>query len=229
MNYLEIRKQLEELAEHDYKKFSAALIPGCSNLLGIRIPQLRKIAKDISKGDWRRYLEEAQYMYFEETMIAGLVVGYAKTDIDERIKWFDWYINKIDNWSLNDTFCSTFKLKPKEREKVWSYLMTKYTIQDEYVQRVVAIMIMDYFLCDEFEDRIFDVLLKLNYDGYYTKMGVAWAMATAYIHYPEKVYDILREHKLDKWTHNKAIQKMKESFRISDEDKDKLLKLKIHL
>ena len=107
---LQVRNRLEEMAEKDYKEFSASLIPGVENMLGIRIPILRDMAKKIAKEDWKSCMEWEDTVYFEETMLQGLVLGYAKAPVEEILAYAKKFIPKINNWSINDTFCNNFKI-----------------------------------------------------------------------------------------------------------------------
>lgn len=216
---LTVRKELETIAEADYKKFSASLIPGVDNLLGIRIPILRDMAKKLAKEDWKGCMEWEDTLYFEETMLQGLVLGYAKAPIEEILAYTKSFIPKINNWSVNDSFCSNFKIAKKEPEKVWDFLMTYKGSRDEFETRVVAVMLMDHFLDDSYIDAVLKVLGELEIVGYYTSMGVAWAYATAWAKYPEKTKSYLLEHPIDAETYHKILRKCLESYRISDEDK----------
>lgn len=217
---LRVRKELEAIAEADYKKFSASLIPGVENLLGIRIPILRDMAKKLAKEDWKGCMEWEDLLYFEETMLQGLVLGYAKAPVWEILEYARKFIPKIDNWSVNDSFCSNFKIARKEPQKVWDFLMTYKNSQDEFEVRVVAVMLMNHFLDDSHIDDVLEVLGELKIVGYYTSMGVAWAYATAWAKYPEKTKKYLREHPIDVETYHKTLRKCLESYRISDEDKE---------
>ncbi len=221
----DIRKQLHEMQEDGYKKFSAALVPGCDNMLGIRLPLLKKMAKELAKGDWRTYLSDACDDYFEEIMLQGFTLGFAKAGMEEILPYVERFIPKINNWSVCDSFCANFKIAAKEREKMWDFLMD-YREGSEFEQRVVAVMLMDHFLTGEYIDRVTEVLESLDNPGYYTRMAVAWAVATAYAKFPEKIKPVIEEQRLDAWTHNKAIQKMVESYRVSVDDKMYLKALK---
>ena len=214
-----VRKELESIAEADYKKFSASLIPGVENLLGIRIPILRDMAKKLAKEEWKGCMEWENLLYFEETMLQGLVLGYAKAPVEEILEYTRKFIPKIDNWSINDTFCSNFKIAKKEPQKVWDFLMTYKDSHDEFETRVVAVMLMDHFLDDTHIDDVLKVLGELEIVGYYTSMGVAWAYATAWAKYPEKTKEYLCEYPIDAETYHKTLRKCLESYRISDEDK----------
>ena len=216
---LSVRRELESMAEAEYMKFSAGLIPGVTNMLGVRIPALRKIAKRLAKEDWKGCMEWEDTLYFEETMLQGLVLGYAKAPVEEILEYTKIFIPKIDNWSVNDFFCNTFKIAGKEPKKVWNFLMTYKDSRKEYELRVVAVMLLFHFLTDEYIDEVLKVLSELENVGYYISMAVAWAYATAWAKYPDKTKAYLMEHPIDTETYRRTLRKCLESYRISDEDK----------
>lgn len=222
----DIDDMLKSLATRHQADFSAKLTPGCKPMIGVKIPELRKIAKQIAKHDYKKFLEEYPEEYFEHEILKALVIGYAKDDFDVIISYADAFVPKIHDWAVNDIFCSTFKIAQKNREKVWEWLSGYAVIEEEFSQRVVAVMLMAHFLVDEYIDKVLECMNRLKYDGYYTKMGVAWCVATAYAKYPEKTHKFLLDNELDDWTFNKSIQKMTESFRVSDTDKELLRKMK---
>lgn len=222
----QIRTYFEEYAEPRFKEFTSGLIPGSAPILGVRIPRVRSLAKQIVKQDWRSYLEGARDDSYEEICLQGFVIGYAKADIEELLTWAAAFIPKIQDWSVNDGFCATFKIAQKHRERVWEFLMQYKDSNSEFEQRVVAVMLMDHFLVEEYIDRVLGVWDVLNHEGYYCKMGVAWGIATAYAKFPKETYAFLLDNHLDDFTYNKAIQKMLESYRVSAEDKDMLRGMK---
>lgn len=223
----EVRSYLETYAEEKYQKFTSGLIPGTDTILGVRIPQLRKLAKKIAKEDWRTYLKEARDDSYEEIILQGFVIGYAKADIEEILGYAAEFIPKIHDWSVNDGFCSTFKIAAKHREIVWDFLMQYKNSPNEFEQRVVAVMLMNYFLVEDYIDKVLMVWDELKHEGYYCKMGVAWGIATAYAKFPEKTHAFLLNNHLDEFTYNKSIQKMIESYRIPDEKKALLRSMKV--
>lgn len=227
MTNQEIRKKLLESAEDNYRNFSASLIPGCDKMIGVRIPKLRLIAKEIAKGNYKEYLKNAVDDSFEEVMIQGLVIGYIKADIDEVLEYVKEFVPKISNWSINDCFCSTLKIVKKNRDTVWNFMQQYLNSDKEFELRFLAIMLMDYYIEDEYVDKVIEILDSIHNDGYYLKMGVAWALASIYSNYPELVYKYLKEKSnLDNFTYNKAIQKTIESYRVSDNDKKMLKNMK---
>lgn len=222
----EICVWLKAEAEPKFQKFTSGLIPGTDPIIGVRIPKLRTLAKKIAKEDWRGYLEHAACDTYEEIMLQGLVLGYAKGEIDELLEYVRAFIPKIHDWSVNDCFCATFKIAQKHRKKVWNFLMPYAKSDQEFEQRVVAVMLMDHFLTEAYIVRVLAVWDRLDHPGYYRKMGVAWGVATAYAKYPKETHAFLLENHLDDETYNKAIQKMIESYRISAEDKEILRGMK---
>lgn len=233
-----IRDELYKNMDVEYGKFSASLNPGCGNIIGVRIPVLRNMAKEIAAVNWKEYLDGAVDDTFEEVMLQGLVLGYAKGNIEDILSYLERFIPKIDNWSVCDTFCNTFKIARRYREEVWEFLMqymypikTKKNREDyehsrEFELRFAAIMMMNHFLVDEYIDKVLYAYNIMKDDGYYLKMGVAWGIAEAYVKYPEKTMAFLKNNDLDDFTFHKAIQKMQESFRISAEEKAILKSMK---
>lgn len=150
----EIRDRISEYAENEYRDFSAALIPGAKPLLGVRLPSLRKIAKDIAKGDWRREVEhaEGEYvdLYFEETMLRGMIIGYgtAKKDVTESegIQYLEKFIPMIDDWSVCDSFCNSFTFANKHRDAVWEVLQNYLYSDKEFEVRVALILLLSQYL-----------------------------------------------------------------------------------
>lgn len=222
----EIRTYLEEHAESKLQEFSSGLIPGTDPIIGVRVPVIRELAKMIAKEDWRSYLANARDDTYEEIALQGFVIGYAKADIDEILSYAKAFIPKIHDWSVNDGFCSTFKIARKHREKVWEFLMQYKESPNEFEQRVVAVMLMAHFLEEDYIDRVLAVWDALKHEGYYCKMGVAWGVATAYAKFPKETHAFLLDNHLDDFTYNKSIQKMLESYRISPEDKTVLRTMK---
>lgn len=223
-----IKDILKEYIDQKFKDFTSVLIPGARPILGVRVPILRKLAKEIAKDDWQTYLKEATEDTYEEVAIKGFVIGYAKAELKGLLPYIAEHIEKIDDWSLCDGFCSNLKVVEKHQEEFLEFLLPYAKIDDEFKQRVVAVMLMTYYLTDDYIDMSLEVLDSLKNEKYYCKMAVAWAIATAWAKQREKTYCFMQEgnNTLDDWTYNKAIQKMLESYRVSDEDKDMLRKMK---
>ncbi len=215
----ELEPRLRALASAHQASFSSSLTPNCKPMLGVRLPELRKIAKEIAKEDYKGFLEECPDTYFEYETLQAYVLGYAKDDIESILSYADRFLPKIKDWSVSDSFCQNFSLARKHPERVFSWLMEYAKKEEEFPQRVVAVLLMSHFLVPEYIDRVLTVMDMLQYDGYYTKMGVAWCVATAYAKFPKETAAYLANNQLRDWTYNKAIQKMCESYRVADADK----------
>lgn len=215
----ELEQRLRELASEHQAKFSEGLTPNCKPMLGVRLPELRKIAKEIAKTDYRGFLEECPDTYFEYETLQAYVLGYAKDDIETILSYADRFVPKICDWSVNDSFCQNFSIARKYPDRVFSWLMDYAKKEEEFSQRVVAVLLMSHFLVPEYIDKVLASMDILQYDGYYTKMGVAWCVATSYAKFPKETAAYLSDNKLQDWTFNKAIQKMCESYRVTEADK----------
>lgn len=104
-----VRQMLIEMADEDYRAFHSKLVPGTENILGVRVPELRKLAKKLVKDDWREYFDAAPNRYYEEDMLRGFMVGYGKMDLEERLERIRSFVPDIHNWAVCDCFCSTLK------------------------------------------------------------------------------------------------------------------------
>lgn len=226
MNIQEINQQLFELASNSTEPFYNKLIPGGKLSIGVRVPVLRKLAKEIAKDDYKYFMENCPDDYLEHELLQAFVIGYAKDDIETILQYADKFIPKIHDWCVNDAFCQTFSVARKNRKRVFEWLQKYIESDKEYDQRVVAVLLMSHFLTDDYYEKIYPIMDKLDNPAYYTKMGVAWCVATAYAKYPEATMQYLKDNKLDDWTYNKSIQKMIESFRVPDEDKKILRAMK---
>ncbi len=219
---LKIRRELETIAETDYKKFSASLIPGEEHLLGVRLPELREIAKRTAKtDDWQEYLACEPY-YFEETMLQGMIIGAVTLPAEKRLSYIADFIPRIGNWSVCDSFVSGLKFTKTSLELVWDFIQPYLKCDEEFSIRFAVVMMMNYYLTDDYIDRVLELLDQVKHNAYYVKMAVAWALATALAKQPEKTWAYFQCHHLDADTWRKTIQKCMESYRISEEHKTAL-------
>lgn len=218
---MNIREELFSLKEDKYKSFSGKLTKTKYPLIGVRIPLLKKIAKEIKNED----LMTTKDCYFEEIMLEGLTIGYLK-DTDVVIEKLKDFIYKIDDWSVCDSCCANLKIVNKNKKKMWDFIIGFKNSNKEFEVRFMVVMMMQYYLCDEYIDKVFEIIDDIRCDSYYANMSVSWLICEALIHYEEKTIVYLWECNLNKFTFNKAISKACESFRIRDDLKEKLRKLK---
>lgn len=216
---MDLRNKLFELADEKYKKFHSGLCPNTDNIIGVRLPQLRQIAKEITKDDWRGYLENCLEDYYEENLINGLVIAYAKCDVEEKLQYIKGFVPKIDNWAVCDSFCNSLKFTTKNREIVWEFLKPYLNSDKEFEIRFAVVMMLNYYITEEYIDAVLKCLDKISHDGYYVKMAVAWAVSICFIHFEDKTMDFLKNNNLDDFTYNKSLQKICESLRVNKDTK----------
>ena len=222
----DIRKKLFELKDKKYQEFQTSLCPNINNIIGVRIPKLRQLAKDIAKKDALDFLKNTKIEFYEEKMLYGFVIGYMKEPLKEKLKYMDKFVPMIDNWAICDCSISTFKFVKNNLEEVWTYLQKYISSNEEFELRFAVIMLMNYYLNNNYIDAVLDIYNKIKHDGYYVKIAVAWAISVCYVKFPEKTMQFLKNNNLDDFTYNKALQKMLESYRVEDEVKKILRKMK---
>ena len=221
---MNVRERLLELQDEKYKKFHSALVPNVNNVLGIRVPDIRKIARELSKNpDWQNYKDDS---YYEELMIQGLLIGYAKLDAAKRLELLKEFVPKITSWGVCDVVCSNLKFTTKNKALVWNFLQDYLNSDKEFEIRFGVVMLLSYFLDDEYIDEVIRILDRINHEGYYAKMAVAWAFSICFVKYWDKTLKYFEKSNISKWVYNKSIQKACESYRISAEKKELLKKMK---
>ena len=222
----EIREELINLADEKYKKFHSNLCPGVENILGVRLPILRKLSKDLSKNNYEDYLNNDNAKYYEEVMVEGLIIGYIKTDNETRLKYIRNFVPKINNWAVCDSFCNNLKFTKKNMSEVWDFILPYTSSKNEFDVRFAVVMMLNFYIVDDYIDNVLSVLNHIHHDGYYVKMAVAWAVSFAYIHFPDKALSFLKNNNLDNFTYNKSLQKIIESNRVSKEYKNLMRSMK---
>ena len=229
INGLTIKENLLQLAENGNKKFTESLHPGIENVLGIRIPALRRLGAQIAKDDWESYLQTADTYYMEERMLQGMVISNLKMkDTEAYLSLVARFITIINSWSVCDTFDFYGKQRfvDKNKKRVWLFLETWMKSDKEYEIRFGVVMAMAHYIDEEYIDNVLQWMDRICHEGYYVKMAVAWALSVCYVKFPQKTMNYLKENHLDDFTYNKALQKIIESYRVSTEDKEIIRSMK---
>lgn len=225
--YLDMQQKLIALAEPDYQKFTAALIPNANNILGVRTPALRKLAKELAAGNWREYFDLNEDVYSEETTLQGITIGYLKEDFETVFSEVLRFVPKISNWAVNDGFCVGLRaVTQKNREKMWNYLLECIETDKPYYIRFAVVMIMNCYIDEEHVEEAFKLFDGIKNDDYYVKMAVAWAISMFYVKLTDKTMEYLCKSELDDFTYNKALQKICESLIPSPEEKTVIKSMK---
>lgn len=221
-----LHQWMKDNREEKYREFNEGLTPGSEGTsYGIRVPVLREKAKEILKDEWKGFLKYAkQDDTYEVIVLHGMVVSLAKIPFDEKILLFEEYIPRITNWAFCDIVCGDFKDIRKNRECGWKFIKKYIGSEKEFEVRTAVVLLLQHYLTDEYIERVLKELICVKHPGYYAKMAVAWAVSTAYVKFPKETYPILEENMLDAETHNKAVQKIRDSYRVSKADKERLVK-----
>lgn len=223
----EIKNHLYELKETDYKEFMAKLIPTVDpgTVLGIRTPALRNYAKELAKrDDIDEFLHSLPHELFDENQLHAFILSELK-DYDRCIKEVDNFLPYVDNWATCDQLSP--KVFKKHKKELLVSIKTWLKSKDTYTIRFAIGMLMQYFLDEEFDETYPKTVAKIKSDEYYINMMIAWYFATALAKQYDAILPYIEKNVLDKWTHNKTIQKAIESYRITDEQKEYLKSLKI--
>lgn len=223
---IKIHEELFALADADYQKFHQNLCPGSENILGIRLPKLRALAKEIASNDWKAFLDNAEFKYAEETMLYGFVLSIVKLSLEERLPYVHTYVKHIDNWAVCDSPVTSMKFIRKNL-KAFLPVVKQYLESDqEYELRFAIIVLLSHYMNDDYIDFILETIDCIHHEGYYVKMAVAWTISVCYVKYKEKTTTFLLDNHLDNFTYNKSLQKICESLRVTKEEKAYIRALK---
>lgn len=214
-----IRERLEQLREPDYQAFASGLLPGIEPILGVRLPELRKIAKKLAKDNWQEYLEQAQDDSMEEIMLQGMTLGYAPGTLQEKEIFLRKFIPKIDNWSVCDSCCATIKLAKEQPEEMWGFLQEYLHSEKEFEVRFALVQFLNYYVNQEYLLRVLEEIDSVSNKAYYVQMAQAWAVSICYRDFPKETEPFLKQNHLDDFTYNKTLQKITESQKVSKEKK----------
>lgn len=239
---------LTEMSEENFKVFSERLMGKEVKMLGVRLPLLRKLSKQIAKEDGQTYLEETEFVhkmtdlkstegktfanadnpYMEEIMLYGMVIGQMKEPIEILFPYIERYVALIDNWSTCDSFCSGLKQTKQQMGEMWDYLQSYLCSNKEYHIRFAVVMFINYYISEEYIDKLLKTFDEIHHEGYYVKMAVAWALSICLMKYWDKTiaYMESEDNHLDDFTYIKALQKGRESLCLTAEQKQYLKELK---
>lgn len=223
----EIRNGLFDLQDSQYRDFQAKLIPSASadKMIGVRTPVLRKLAKDLAKRkEIGGFLNDLPHRYFDENQLHAFIISQLK-DYEQCMDEVIRFLPYIDNWATCDQLSP--KIFRKHRPKLIDQIR-KWIISDRtYTIRFGIGMLMEHFLDEDYDPAYPEMVACIRSDEYYVNMMIAWYFATALAKQYDSILPFIENRRLDPWTHNKTIQKARESYRISPEQKEYLKALKI--
>ena len=223
----EIKEELFNLQDEKYRDFQAKLIPTVSpdTVIGVRTPALRKYASQLVKReDVQEFLDVLPHSFFDEYQLHAFIVS-AMRDYDRCMEEVIRFLPYVDNWATCDQMSP--KVFKKHRQELIPHIKEWIASDATYTIRFGVGMLMEHFLDEDFDPKYPELVADLRSEEYYVNMMIAWYFATALAKQYDAVLPYIENRRLDTWTHNKAIQKSVESYRITPEQKEYLKSLKI--
>ena len=214
--YNEIINELWKNKDEKYRNHHQKLINDDLDLIGIRTPHLRELAKYISKHDYQGFIKYNTHKTYEERILHGLIIGYLKLPNKIMLEIIDEFLPYNTNWAINDIVCSNIKQFKKMDISVVNRYMGS---NNPFTIRFGLTILLAHFINKENLDFIFNICDKVTRENYYIKMANAWLLSVCFVKHPEETYKYLRKNKLDKFTINKTISKICDSYRVGEEVK----------
>ena len=227
-DYAAILEKFSELSDPKYKAFNESLIPGTSTAYGVRVPAIRNIARAVIKSSPEDFLKVSRPDSYEEIMLRGMVIAGMKLPVSDKLPLIEGFLPLIDNWAVCDTFCGDIKLRsPEEKRLIWEFMEPLFCDPREFYARFVLVMFLGHFVEPDYILRGLGAIEALTQEQYYVRMAAAWAVSVCYVKFPGETLPLLQRRTLPKFTQNKSIQKIRESYRVPKEDKDMPLQYKL--
>ena len=227
MNYQKLATKLNKLSEPKYQEFNYKIVNTKQTLLGVKMPLLRKIAKNLSK-DYKENLKifKDNEDIYEMVLLEGLMLSYAKAPFETIQKDIECYVDKVDSWAQIDSVMLGFKTIPKEPD-ISLKIITKWLKSDkEFLVRSGLVGLLGFYVDELHLGQLFTLSQQIKHDGYYVMMANAWLISVCMAKFPKQTLEFFKNNRLDKRTHNIAIQKSIDSFRVSASNKEIIRKLR---
>lgn len=224
---MDILKMLLDLQDVKYGDFQSKLTPGIlrEKFIGVRVPLARKLGKELIKSDnYKGFLIDLPHNYFEENILHSILISEIK-DYEECIKLIDEFLPCVDNWAVCDILSP--KVFKRNRDKLIDKIYEWTSINHLYTNRFGIGMLMSHYLNEDFKEEYLKIPASIISDEYYLNTMIAWYFATTLSKQWDKTIPYVEDKKLSPWVHNKTIQKARESFRITNDQKVYLKSLKI--
>ena len=221
-----IKEYLLSKQDIGYRNFTLPLLPNIDEktFIGVRLPIIKKYAKELDKKSREEFLNSLPHQYHEENILHAMILSNVK-DYETYIKYVDAFLPYITNWSVCDTLCNKYLVKYKHLliKEIYKWLKS----DELYRVRYAVKCLMNYYLNEDFKEEHLQKVEEVKLEDYYVKMMIAWYLATGLAKNYDSFIKAIEEHRFDNFTHNKAIQKAVESYRVSEEHKAYLKTLKI--
>ncbi len=222
-----ILNDIKQMQDKEYQKFHSKLCPNNDNIIGVRVPNIRKYVKKLQKEEpnYLELIDINSFIYYEEILVFGLYIVTSNLDDNQLFYYLDLFVPLIDNWAVCDIVCGSMNVKENKQDTIYKYIKKYSKSLNEFERRFFVVMLFHY-LDDKYIDMVIKDINKINTNEYYVSMAVAWLVSIIYIKYQEKCLLFLNNNDLDTKTYNKALQKIIESTQVSKKEKEliKLLK-----
>ncbi len=222
-----ILDEIVALCDNQYKEFSKKLIPGCDNILGLRAPFARAIAKKYANTPTgSKFLSALPHKYHDENMVHAYMLGMQKDDTEKSKKMLIDFLPYVTNWAVCDSLCMSLKRFFKKPELVYDFVLECLKSDKTYTVRFGLVSLLDYYVDNKHIDDLIRISTNIKSEEYYINTALAWLLSVMLVKEYENTVVIFEKRLLPKWVHNKAIQKAKESYRINKEKKEYLCELR---
>lgn len=220
MTQKEIDAELYSAADEKYREFNARIINTKLNMIGVRAPVLKSLAKKIAR-DLGDFLDSYTYENYEQVLLYSLVLAYAKMPLEDKYPYLDAVMRKYDNWGVVDMTVSAFTQAGREREK---FLRDYARLESapEFERRFLAVFLLDNGITEDMLDYTLAAYERIQNDEYYVNMAVAWGISVALVKFYDRTVEFMKRGTFNDFVVRKAVQKARESYRISPERKAEL-------
>ncbi len=233
----ELRRRLRELAEPQYRAFASKLLPGVDRVLGVRVPTLRALAKEIAQNCGQEFLNavlrndvtRCSFESYEERLTVAFVLAETELDFDARLDAVAAFVPSIDSWAVCDSFSAALKIPKASRDAFWEFLDFCAASERPFEVRFAVVATLNRFLETERLDAVFERANRVaarRLGEYYVDMSLAWLVAEAFIRFPDATLKFLGCNDFDDFAFNKSLQKIVESRRVDEATKNKIRRLK---
>ena len=224
-NYNDFIQYLKSLSDSKYREFHFKLTND-NTIIGVKTPKLKEIALYLSKNKYEKIFNKSNFETYEEKVIYGLIIGYLKTDFSIKLKLLNQFLPLNNNWAINDIVCANLKSFKTNQEQGYHFIEKCLKSSNSWDIRFGLVLLLDFYINDNYIDKILKISNSVKNNDYYVKMANAWLISICYIKYPNKTIQFIKNNQLDNWTHNRAIQKIIESKRVNEHEKTNLKELK---
>lgn len=225
-NLDEIREIMNSYANENHISFFKKISKEAENVQGIKVPDIKRIAKLILKQDSIHFINKYKIITHEDLFLLGQVIAGLKIPLNEKINYIKEYVVKIYDWSSCDIFVSALKFQEQKLPIIYDFIIEYKDSKNEYEVRFMLVMLLTFFINDKYLNNITSILNSTPFTYYYTQMAAAWLISTMYVKYKDYTIEFLKNNKLDDFTHNKACQKIRESTKVKKEEKEYIKTLK---